>query len=99
MDIQQYYLRRQRGPQQSKPSILFNVGQLGTLSIVYFGAQLWSDQGVLIGQMAGGMFAAIFSFILTERLMKKPQIAQLTKTVDPEFKEHQRSFKIMHNRG
>ena len=99
MDIQHYYLRRQRGPQQSKPSILFNVGQLGTLSIVYFGAQLWSAQGVLIGQMAGGMFAAIFSFILAERLMKKPKTDQLTKTVDPEFKEHQRSFKIVHNRG
>jgi|TARA_B110000305_G_scaffold242089_1_gene319765 hypothetical protein len=45
--------------------------------------------------MAGGMFAAIFSFILAERLMKKAKTDQLTKTVDPEFKEHQRSFKIM----
>ena len=98
MDIQQYYLRRQRGPQQSKPSILFNVGQLGTLSIVYFGAQLWGAEGVLIGQMAGGMFAAIISFILAERLMKKAETDQLTEAVDPEFKEHQRSFKIMHHR-
>jgi hypothetical protein len=45
--------------------------------------------------MAGGMFAAIFSFILAKRLMKKAKTDQLTKTVDPEFKEHQRSFKIM----
>jgi glycerol uptake facilitator-like aquaporin len=71
------------------------VGQLGSLPIVYFGAQLWGAEGVLIGQMAGGMFAAIFSFILAERLMKKAKTDQLTKTVDPEFKEHQRSFKIM----
>ncbi|MCO4839614.1 MAG: MATE family efflux transporter, partial [Rhodobacteraceae bacterium] len=71
---------------------------LGTIPFVYFGAQLWGAEGVLIGQMAGGMFAAIISFILAERLMKKAETDQLTKTVDPEFKEHQRSFKIMHHR-
>jgi len=48
--------------------------------------------------MAGGMFAATISFILAERLLKKAKTDQLTKTVDPEFQEHQRSFKIMHHR-
>jgi hypothetical protein len=48
--------------------------------------------------MAGGMFVAIISSILAERLMKKAETDQLTKTVDPEFKEHQRSSKIMHHR-
>jgi putative MATE family efflux protein len=71
---------------------------LGTIPFVYFGAQLWGAEGVLIGQMAGGMFAAIISFILAERLMKKAETDQLTEAVDPEFKEHQRSFKIMHHR-
>ena len=71
---------------------------LGTIPFVYFGAQLWGAEGVLIGQMAGGMFAAIISFILAERLLKKAETDQLTKTVDPEFQEHQRSFKIMHHR-
>ena len=71
---------------------------LGTIPFVYFGAQLWGAEGVLIGQMAGGMFAAIISFILAERLMKKAETDQLTEAVYPEFKEHQRSFKIMHHR-
>ena len=62
------------------------------------GTILWGAEGVLIGQMAGGMFAATISFILAERLLKKAETDQLTKTVDPEFQEHQRSFKIMHHR-
>lgn len=71
---------------------------LGIVPFVYFGAQLWGAQGVLIGQMAGGVFVAIVSFILAERVMKAAENMQITKPVDPGFIKHQRSFNILHHR-
>lgn len=71
---------------------------LGTIPFVYFGAQFWGAEGVLIGQMAGGVFAAIVSFVLAERLLKKAARDQLVTPELEEFTKQQRAFKIEHHR-
>jgi putative MATE family efflux protein len=71
---------------------------LGIFPFVYIGAQYWGAEGVLIGQMAGGIFVAIISFILAERLMKKAECEQIRNPVEPAFSQHQRSLKISHHR-
>jgi Na+-driven multidrug efflux pump len=71
---------------------------LGIFPFVYIGAQYWGAEGVLIGQMAGGISVAIISFTLAERLMKKAEAEQILDPVEPVFAKHQRSFKISHHR-
>ncbi|SMX31352.1 MATE family efflux transporter [Octadecabacter ascidiaceicola] len=71
---------------------------LGIIPFVYLGSYYWGAQGVLIGQMAGGVFVAIASFILAERLMKKAAQGQIAEPQDEKFSEHQRSFNIQHRR-
>ena len=71
---------------------------LGIIPFVYFGAAYWGASGVLIGQMAGGVFVAIASFILAERLMRNAEQNQIETHLQSEFSEHQRSFKIAHLR-
>jgi putative MATE family efflux protein len=71
---------------------------LGIVPFVYFGAQYWGAQGVLIGQMAGGVFVAMVSFFLAQRLMKKAAKNQILDPVETAFATHQRSFKISHLR-
>jgi Na+-driven multidrug efflux pump len=71
---------------------------LGVIPFVYIGAQWWGAEGVLAGQMAGGVFVAIISFILAERLMKKAESDQIPNPIEPEFATHQRTFKIQHHR-
>jgi hypothetical protein len=71
---------------------------LGIIPFVYLGAHYWGASGVLIGQMAGGVFVAIASFILAERLMKKAERDQIDAPVEAGFSEHQRSFKMLHHR-
>jgi Na+-driven multidrug efflux pump len=71
---------------------------LGIIPFVYFGAQYWGAQGVLIGQMVGGAFVAIVSFLLAERVMKKAENDQILDPVESTFGSHQRSFKITHMR-
>ncbi len=71
---------------------------LGVIPFVFFGAQYFGAEGVLIGQMAGGVFVAIASYFLAERLMKSGERLQIAEPVEPTFDEHQRSFKITHLR-
>jgi Na+-driven multidrug efflux pump len=71
---------------------------LGIIPFVYLGAQYWGAAGVLIGQMAGGIFVAIASYILAERLMKKAEKNQISSDSDAAFEDHQRSYKITHLR-
>jgi len=71
---------------------------LGIIPFVYFGSQYWGVEGVLIGQMAGGVFAAIGSYILAQYVMKKAESGQIISPVEPVFVKHRRSFKILHNR-
>lgn len=71
---------------------------LGIIPFVYVGSFYWDASGVLIGQMVGGVFVAIASFTLAERLLKKADQDQIDMPQQTEFTEHQRSFKIQHNR-
>ncbi|MBL1436093.1 MAG: MATE family efflux transporter [Rhodobacteraceae bacterium] len=71
---------------------------LGVVPFVYFGAQFWGAEGVLIGQMMGGVFVAIASFILAERLMKSSARAPTEKPDEAALFKHQSMFKIMHHR-
>lgn len=71
---------------------------LGIVPFVYFGSHYWGASGVLIGQMAGGVFVAIASFILAQRLLKKAEMGQIDPQNGPKFSEHQRPFKIQHQR-
>ncbi|MBL4813258.1 MAG: MATE family efflux transporter [Rhodobacteraceae bacterium] len=71
---------------------------LGIVPFVYFGAQIWGAEGVLIGQMAGGIFAAIISFIMAQRLMRKAEANQIVNPKKPAFAAHQRAFNILHHR-
>lgn len=71
---------------------------LGIIPFVYVAAQFWGAEGVLIGQMMGGAFAALVAFILSERLMKKSERDAIPNLRDPVFKDHQRAFKIAHLR-
>lgn len=71
---------------------------LGIIPFVYIGAQYWGAEGVLIGQMAGGVFVAIGSFILAERLMKSSERNQIPNLREPAFRTHQRALSITHLR-
>ena len=71
---------------------------LGIFPFVYFGAELWGASGVLIGQMTGGIFVAIFSFILAERLMRKTESAENVQLEEHSFKGHRRDFTMLNHR-
>jgi putative MATE family efflux protein len=66
---------------------------LGIVPFVYFGAQWWGAQGVLIGQMAGGVFIALVSWWLSQRMMNKMVAGQVEVSQDPAVtalkKQHQ----------
>jgi len=81
-------------------STMVNWGRntLGIVPFVYIGSHYWGASGVLIGQMSGGAFVAIASFFLAERLMKKAEQDEIETTLQTDFVEHQRSFKIQHDR-
>ena len=70
----------------------------GIVPFVYVGAELWGASGVLIGQMLGGVFVAIISFILAERLMRKAENAEIAPADDHSFKGHRRAFTILNHR-
>lgn len=71
---------------------------LGVFPFVYFGAQMWGAQGVLIGQMAGGAIVAIISLILARSVMSNAQRLDVTDVKKPRFHGHARNFKIWNQR-
>jgi Na+-driven multidrug efflux pump len=71
---------------------------LGIVPFVYFGSAIWGAQGVLIGQMAGGVFVAIASFILAQRLMRSAERGDIDATKEQTFASHRRAFTILHHR-
>ena len=71
---------------------------LGIVPFVYIGAQYWGAEGVLIGQMMGGVFVALVSFLLAERLMSRSASGQIETPPEPALFKHQSSFKILHHR-
>lgn len=71
---------------------------LGIVPFVYFGAQLWGAEGVLIGQMLGGVFVAVVSYILAERLMRDAENNQIQNPTERAFAKSQSAFKLLHHR-
>ena len=71
---------------------------VGVFPFVYVGALYWGAEGVLIGQMAGGVVAAVVSYLLAEYIMRKAQKGQADPTSVRHFKDHRRSFTITHHR-
>lgn len=71
---------------------------LGIIPFVYVASIYWGAEGVLIGQMAGGVFAAIISYMLAQRVMKRAEKTQIEDARKAAFAEHQRDFKILHHR-
>ncbi len=71
---------------------------LGVVPFVYFGAQAWGAEGVLIGQMAGGVFAALVSFALSETLMRRAEAGAIAAAPRPAFARQVRQFTILHHR-
>lgn len=72
---------------------------LGTVPFVYYGAQIWGAQGVLVGQMAGGIFVAILSFVLAEWIMRKAEGGLCDGDRKKAFGEHRQEFKAaLHRR-
>lgn len=69
---------------------------LGIVPFVWFGALYWGAEGVLIGQMVGGVPVAVASFVLAERLMRKAEAGETRPS--PEFLAHRRWFNILHTR-
>jgi Na+-driven multidrug efflux pump len=69
---------------------------LGIFPFVWAGALIWGAEGVLIGQMAGGVPVAIGSFILAERLMRRAEEGEIGRP--SEFVQHRRWFNILHAR-
>lgn len=71
---------------------------LGIIPFVYLGAQYWGAQGVLIGQMVGGVFVAIVSFVLAQHILKKAASGEIKPPAKAHFAIHQGAFKILHHR-
>lgn len=71
---------------------------LGVFPFVYFGAQWWGAQGVLIGQMAGGVIVAIASLLLARHVMAQAEQMNTEDVKKPRFHGHARDFKIWNQR-
>ena len=58
---------------KAKYSSFFNVGKatLGTIPFVYFGAQWWGVQGVLVGQALGSVLFGVLGVIVAYRLVER----------------------------
>ncbi|NOR62240.1 MAG: MATE family efflux transporter [Rhodobacteraceae bacterium] len=71
---------------------------LGVVPFVYFGAMYWGAEGVLIGQMLGGVIVAIVSYMLAERLMRQAENNQISDPQERAFSKSQSAFKVLHHR-
>ncbi|MEP4196621.1 MAG: MATE family efflux transporter [Aliishimia sp.] len=71
---------------------------LGIMPFVYVGARVWGAEGVLIGQMAGGVVVAIVSYVLAQRLMHHAETDQIVNPIEPAFGGNRRSFVILNHR-
>ena len=76
----------------------WGLNTLGIIPFVYFGAQIWGAEGVLIGQMMGSVFIALASFILAKRLMDTRANDQIVDLSEPVLFKQQSAFKILHHR-
>lgn len=72
---------------------------LGIFPFVWIGAELAGAQGVLIGQMAGGVVVALVSWWLALHTIKVAEKKEIPDLHGPAFApHHQRVFKILNHR-
>jgi Na+-driven multidrug efflux pump len=69
---------------------------LGIIPFVWIGSLIWGAEGVLAGQMAGGVMVAVASFLLATRLMRRAEAGEVMPAA--EFSAHRRWFTILHGR-
>ncbi len=71
---------------------------LGIVPFVWLGARFWGAEGVLIGQMAGGVFVALLSYVLTTRVIARVSVADVPDLTRPVFSAHNRTFRLFNHR-
>ncbi|MBO9467915.1 MATE family efflux transporter [Tropicibacter sp. R15_0] len=71
---------------------------LGVFPFVYLGALWWGAEGVLIGQMAGGVIVALVSLGLAERVMRRAEGDAECPKDKQAFSGHRRVFTMAHHR-
>ena len=71
---------------------------IGVVPFVYIGAQYWGAEGVLIGQMLGGVFIAIVAWILAARTMRVAEGLEPEKAKKERFAGHRRIFQMLNHR-
>jgi putative MATE family efflux protein len=71
---------------------------IGIVPFVYFGAQYWGAEGVLIGQMLGGVFVALVSLFIAQRLINNSGDLHKKDLQKPKFAGHARIFKMLNHR-
>lgn len=71
---------------------------LGVVPFVAIGAAIWGAEGVLIGQMAGGILVALVALWLAARVMYRAQDGAPKMADRPTFLPHRRAFTVLHHR-
>ncbi|PIB25969.1 MATE family efflux transporter [Amylibacter kogurei] len=71
---------------------------LGIAPVVYVTAKIWGAEGVLIGQMLGGVLVAIVAFILARKTISDARKLDAARTQGPAMGPDERSFKVMNHR-
>lgn len=71
---------------------------IGIIPFVWIGANLADAEGVLIGQMAGGIFVAMISWWLALSVIKKAGSLSETELENPVFSKHRRLFSLLNHR-
>lgn len=71
---------------------------LGIIPFVYVGALIWGAEGVLIGQMAGGVLVALASLILARRLMAPGAPDPVRDPDEPASPGQGRVLALLHHR-
>ncbi|WP_425101030.1 MATE family efflux transporter [Tropicibacter sp. S64] len=71
---------------------------LGVIPFVAIGAVIWGAEGVLVGQMAGGVFVALVALWLAGRVMEQAATTVPEASGSPAFQSHRRLFTLLHHR-
>ncbi|WP_136439650.1 MATE family efflux transporter [Pacificoceanicola onchidii] len=71
---------------------------LGVVPFVAIGAAVLGAEGVLVGQMAGGVLVALVSLWLARRVMSQAEVTEPEKPERPAFSTHRRHFTMLNHR-
>ena len=71
---------------------------IGIIPFVYIGAQYWGAEGVLIGQMLGGVFVAVIAWIMAARTMRAAEGLEPATAPKERFAGHRRLHQILNYR-